>query len=173
MTKLFVVSVINTAFVVLLTNALIKSIAVLVCVRVRGVERWRSSTGVRGASQPLLEGGTFSDFTAGWYATVATSILLTMMINVVVPHLGLFISVRGRCCVDRCVGLCERARAKCQIGTRMVSRCWDRQCGCDRTISRQVRRSNLRAQSFVCVCATVVRRRRRRISWRSTPAASS
>lgn len=80
MTKLFIVQVLNTAFLVLLVNAKIDS------------------------DFELLSKGEYGDFTASWYSAVGVSIILTMILNIFVPHAGpivLTLMTKLKRCRDR------------------------------------------------------------------------
>jgi hypothetical protein len=84
--RLFILTVVNTAFLPLLINAKIP-----------------------GVNSP---GNNFTDFSPEWYYTVGVQIVITMGINVVAPHSGAFfryiykeVAHRG-CCLGCCGGRC-------------------------------------------------------------------
>jgi hypothetical protein len=61
-----------------------------------------------------LFAGKYSDFTVEWYKVVGTTIFLTMMINVISPHIGAIV----------------------KIFTSGLSKCIDRGCTFDRRRTR-------------------------------------
>eukprot|EP00347_Sterkiella_histriomuscorum_P019608 403340984 len=82
--KMFLIQFINTGLVILLVNAKVTEVTLP-------------------DFFPLL-GGEFQDFTVEWYRVVGTTICLTMMINVIAPHIGAFIKIfikSFKRCVDR------------------------------------------------------------------------
>jgi len=87
---LLIVQFINTGALVLLLNADIPS------------SLW------------LFRVGRFSDLTSQWYKSAGSSIVLTMLINVFLPHISPLLQIFFRSCL----------------------RCFDRNCSFDRTITR-------------------------------------
>lgn len=97
--KMFVLQFLNTAAIVVFINA-------------------RIDTGF----EPLRR-GEFSDFSEQWYVAVGTSIVLTMALNIVLPHLFpvvLWLITKYRKCSDRSCG-CDEHRTKC-ITQRQLNR---------------------------------------------------
>jgi len=94
---LLAVQVINTGLLVLLLNANLPS------------------------GEALLRGGQYSDFSASWHSTVGASLVLTMLINVVLPH--------ALPVADTIVASCRR--------------CADRGCSCDRSRTRSLTQAEL------------------------------
>jgi len=92
---LFVLQFINTGLLVLLLNAQISS-----------------------PTFSLLRSGENPDFNASWYSSVGTSIILTMLLNLVIPHLmplalTLYASIK-RCCDRDCSEKRTRTHQKIQ-----------------------------------------------------------
>ena len=97
--KMFVLQFLNTAAIVVFINA-------------------RIDTGF----EPLRR-GEFSDFSEQWYVAVGTSIVLTMALNIVLPHLFpvvLWLLTKYRKCSDRGCG-CDVHQTKC-ITQRQLNR---------------------------------------------------
>lgn len=84
MVKLFVVQVVNTAVLVLLING---------------------NAGVSTADTAwTLFGGSFGDFNAAWYQHVGVALVMTMLLNIIIPHLGPALAALTwtlRVCFDR------------------------------------------------------------------------
>jgi hypothetical protein len=83
--KIFVGQLINTAFIVLLVNAEI---------RMRGP-----------AEVTQYFSGQFSSFSPRWFSVVGVGITLTMLTNIVVPHISPLLQA---CCVRPCLRICHR-----------------------------------------------------------------
>ncbi len=97
--KMFVLQFLNTAAIVVFINARIDT-----------------------SFEPLRR-GEFSDFSEQWYVAVGTSIVLTMALNIVLPHLFplvLWLGTKYRRCADRSCG-CDVHRTKC-ITQRQLNR---------------------------------------------------
>eukprot|EP00742_Colponemidia_sp_Colp-10_P003796 GILJ01004043.1.p1 GENE.GILJ01004043.1~~GILJ01004043.1.p1 ORF type:complete len:1123 (-),score=165.75 GILJ01004043.1:136-3504(-) len=95
MMKMFIAMFINTAFIVLIINANLRMFQV------------RPPT-------DLVFQGPYSDFNADWYKVVGTSIMVTMILNVLAPHLSALIGISIRSCKRRCDRHCtsDRKRTK-------------------------------------------------------------
>ncbi len=87
MWKMFILQFINTGLIIVLVNTYVKSVK----------DWWTNS--------PLFT-GMFPDLEPGWYAVVGVTLLFTMLINMIVPHLtvifGLLIKYLLRCCDSGC-----------------------------------------------------------------------
>ncbi len=57
-----------------------------------------------------LFGGKYNDFSVEWYRVVGSTIVLTMIIQIVTPHIGFVI----------------------EMIKKSVARCWDRGCTCNK-----------------------------------------
>lgn len=59
--------------------------------------------------------GDFSDFSEGWYRQVGSAIVTTMLLNLIMPHLGVI---------------------KAYVGAGL-RKCYDRKCSFDKSITRK------------------------------------
>ncbi|KAF0697360.1 Aste57867_11946 [Aphanomyces stellatus] len=76
--KIFITQFFNTALIVLFLNA-----------NMDDVMASRNSASINGVQ---IFTGKYSDFTVAWYNDVGVSLMLTMLINMVSPHAGIFIT---------------------------------------------------------------------------------
>ncbi len=82
--KMFILQFINTGVVILIVNAKVSEVEL--------------------PDQFPVFAGQFTDFTVEWYRVVGTTITLTMMINIISPHIGAFVKIFVRAmkkCCDR------------------------------------------------------------------------
>ena len=94
--KMFLVQFINTGVVILIVNAKISSLSLP-------------------GFFPVFS-GTFQDFTVEWYRVVGTTMMLTMLFNIVTPHLSSF----------------------CKLLFFGALRCFDRGCSCNARRTRKL-----------------------------------
>ncbi|RHY90031.1 hypothetical protein DYB35_001248 [Aphanomyces astaci] len=78
-TKIFIAQFFNTALIVLLLNANMDDV----------MDKSGAGASVNGVK---IFSGKYSDFSVSWYNDVGISLMLTMLINMVSPHAGVFIT---------------------------------------------------------------------------------
>ena len=110
--KIFLAQFINTAVLLILINANLE---------------YFSATGGTAVQEEgekgLLFSGKYSDFDVAWYQDVGIALMLTMMINTIAPHAGIFFTY-----------------LKLEL-----FRCLDRQCSCDESITNKSTQRDLEA----------------------------
>jgi hypothetical protein len=94
--KMFFIQLINTGLLILIVNAKVSEVTLP-------------------EFFPIFA-GKYTDFTVEWYRVVGATIVLTMMINIISPHIGAF----GK------------------IFMKGVFRCLDRGCTCDKRKTRKL-----------------------------------
>jgi hypothetical protein len=91
--KLFLVQLINTAFLTLFINA-----------NLNYFYGSSSPPALPRSGAWAIFTGPYDDFSQGWYQTVGISIILTMLLNIVTPHMSTvaaFLKKRIMLCWDR------------------------------------------------------------------------
>ena len=94
--KMFMIQFINTGLVILIVNAKVSEVNLP-------------------DFFPVFD-GNYTDFTVEWYRVVGTTISLTMIINIISPHIGAFI----------------------KIFLKSIKRCLDRSCSCDKRKTKKL-----------------------------------
>ena len=93
MIKSFILQLINTGIILIITNMMI--------------------VGKDISKDSPFFAGEFQDMNSGWYSTVGTSILFTMIINIVTPHAApLLFCIWNKCRV--CCDKCGKKETKCK-----------------------------------------------------------